>query len=116
MKYLLLLLLSSSALAAPLAGTQDFQPSISISSAVAIGTTTLPTTALTVYGIVTSSSPVPSATCNAGTATIGANSGNQSGSLLAGTLAVNCTVTFKTPWPKAPVCICNVSTPLAISA
>jgi hypothetical protein len=115
-KYLLLLVVVH-AKAAPLVQPQDVSFSTFTFGGVSVGTNTMPTAqGVTVYGIVTSSSPIPSVACSAGSPVMGANSGNQSGTFTAGAAATTCTVTFKTPWPRAPVCFCNASTPLALSA
>lgn len=66
--------------------------------------TPVPTTALSVYGVVTSSTAIPTSTCDAGTPTVGANSTNQHGAITSGALATACTVTFSAAWPKTPVC------------
>lgn len=60
-------------------------------------------------GVVVSSTPVPSISCNNGTGILNANSGSQSGSFAAGTLATSCTVTFASgfAFPKTPSCFCN---------
>lgn len=60
-------------------------------------------------GVVVSSTPVPSISCNNGTGVLSANSGSQSGSFAAGTLATSCTVTFASgsAFPKTPSCFCN---------
>lgn len=66
--------------------------------------TPVPTTALSVYGVVTSSTAIPTSTCDAGTPIVGANSTNQHGAITSGALATACTVTFSAAWPKTPVC------------
>lgn len=71
--------------------------------------TAFPSTALSVYGIVTSSTTTSTVSCNAGTGVMLANSNSQSGFFTAGTLATSCTVTFGTSFPKAPSCMCNGS-------
>lgn len=62
-------------------------------------------------GVITSSTPIPSVSCNAGTGVMLANSSSQSGFFTAGTLATSCTVTFATgsTFPKQPSCFCNGS-------
>ncbi len=67
-----------------------------VSSSVAIGTTTIAATpGLSVYGVVTSSTPTPaSITCTAGTGVLIDPSDSQSGSFTAGALATACTVNF----------------------
>lgn len=76
---------------------------------VSVGTTTT-STALSVYGVITSSTPIPSISCSAGTGVLGAESTNQHGNFVAGTAATSCTVTFTTAWPKKPSCFCNDET------
>ena len=68
------------------------------------------TTALSVYGVVTSSDPAPSISCSAGTGVLGAQSTSMAGSFVAGTAATSCTVTFASAWPKKPSCYCNDET------
>lgn len=75
-----------------------------------IGINAAPTTALTVYGVITSSNPAPSITCSAGTGVVGAQSTSQAGSFVAGALATSCTITFSSAWPKRPSCFCNDET------
>jgi hypothetical protein len=118
MRYIFLLLLAASAHAAPLVGTGDVQPSVSFSSAIAVGTNTAPTSAITVYGVITSSTPVPSVSCTAGTGVMTAGSTAQFGSFAAGTLATACTVTFSTvfPFPKTPFCQCQSNANLLVFA
>ncbi len=118
MKTLLLLLLAASAHAAPLVGSQDLQPNVAISSAVSIGTTTAATSALTVYGLITSSTTQGTIACNAGTPTLASTANDNHGSFTSGTAAVNCTYTFKTPWNKVPDCFCttNAAVPITLSA
>lgn len=94
MKYLLLLLLSVPAKAAPLVQPQDVAFSSFSIKGLSIGTTTVSTTALNVYGVIASSSPVPSVTCTSGSPTMTAGSGTNFGSYAAGALATGCTVTF----------------------
>jgi hypothetical protein len=83
---------------------------------VAIGTnaaTGVNNGALYVYGVITSSTPIPTITCSAGVGVLDATSGNMHGRYVAGAAAANCTVTFNTAvgtrgrWPKKPVCSCN---------
>lgn len=85
---------------------------------VSIGTNTSPTTRLTVYGVVTSSSVMGTLACNAGTPTATTAMTDDHGTYLSGVAAVNCTYTFKTPWPKTPVCVCgtDAAVPIAVSA
>lgn len=70
--------------------------------------TNAPTTTLTVYGVVTTSSTIPTIACNAGTGVIGANATSNHGTFVAGSGAANCTVTFAAgaTFPKTPDCIC----------
>ncbi len=67
----------------------------------------VPTTALTVYGVITSSTTQPTIACSAGTGVIGVNATNQHGKFVAGAASANCTLTFSTAYPKAPSCWCN---------
>ena len=76
---------------------------------VAIGTTT-PTTTLTVYGVVTSSTAVPTISCDAGTGVMTAESTSQHGEFVAGAAAVDCTITFAAAYPKKPKCSSNDET------
>lgn len=110
----LLLLLAASSHAAPLVGTQDLQPNISISSAVAIGTTTAATSALTVYGIITSSTTTPTVTCTAGSPTVTAGSTSQFGSYASGIAATGCTLTFGKSFPSTPFCQCQSNANLLV--
>ena len=117
MKYLILLLLAASAHAAPLVGTQDVKPNVSFSSAVAIGTNTAPTSSLTVYGVIGSSTPIPTISCTAGSPVMTAGSGTEFGSYAAGSLATGCTVTFAKAFPSARVfCQCQATANLLVYA
>ncbi len=113
--------LSLSAQATPLVQPQDISTTItnstfSFAGAVNVGTTTN-STALTVYGLITSSSTMGTIACNAGTGTLSTTATDQHGTFTAGASAANCTYTFKTPWPKTPDCICaDDSSILAIKA
>lgn len=114
---LIILLLAVSSHAAPLVGTGDLQPSIYVSSAVSIGTTTIPTSSLTVYGVIGSSTPIPSISCTSGAPTMTAGSGTEFGSYAAGALATGCTVTFAKAFPSARVfCQCQASANLLVYA
>jgi hypothetical protein len=114
MKLLLLLLLASSAHAYQNIQPQDISFSSPSLQGVSLGTTTPPTTPLTVYGIIGSSgTSAASVTCSAGTPVLLPNSNSQSGSFTAGSLSTNCTVTFATAWKTAPTfCACNTGTTL----
>ncbi len=109
MKTILLLLLAGSANAATGLRAQDFQQ-----ASISLGTTTAPTSALTVYGVITSSTPSPTISCSAGTGQMSATATNSQGSFTAGLAATTCTITFSsvTPWPKAPICIVGEGTSL----
>lgn len=76
-----------------------------------------PTTALTVYGVITSSTTQPAIVCNAGTPVKTPATTDQHGTFLAGIAAVNCTVTFGTAYPKIPVCLAgtDLAVPVALS-
>ncbi len=71
-----------------------------------------PTTAITIYGVLTSSTTQGTVSCTAGTPVLSATATDQHGSFVAGSLATACTYTFKTAWPQIPDCICqgNLST------
>ncbi len=73
-----------------------------------------PTTALSVWGVITSSTAIPSVACNAGTGTLSATSTDQHGTITTGAASVNCTVTFSVAWPKTPVCIVGEGSTLAL--
>lgn len=92
-------------------GSSALRNSVMITGDGLVGVNTVaPTTALSVYGVITSSTAIPSFTCNAGTPVGNAVSTNQHGRFVAGASAANCTVTFSTAWPKAPACFCNDET------
>lgn len=115
------LLLPISASAAPSILPQDIAQVLTSTYAfpgsVSIGTNTNSTT-LTLYGKITSSTTIGSIACSAGTPVLDPKSTDQAGVYAAGTLATNCTYTFKTAWPKSPVCVCgtDAATPIAVSA
>jgi len=113
-KLILLLLLSVPAHAAPLVGPQDVTYSSFSVQGVAVGTTTPPTSSLTVYGILGSSgTTAASVSCSAGSPALLANSNSQSGSFTAGSMSTTCTVTFTTAWKTQPTfCSCNTGTTL----
>lgn len=67
--------------------------------------TTAQSTALSVYGVITSSTTQGSIACNAGTPALSATATDQHGTFTAGTAAANCTYTFGTAWPKTPDCV-----------
>lgn len=131
MRYLLLLLLASTARAAPLVGTQDVQPSIAFTSATVGGAVltagpggaafagAVQSTSTVASNLpFTSSGTIPTAiSCTAGTGVLLANANKQSGTFTAGTLATACTVTFSTPWNTLPnFCSCNTGTTLYADA
>lgn len=119
MKTLLLLLLASSAQAFQQVQPQDVAFSTFNVAALAVGTMTVPTMpGVSVYGIVTSSTPMPtSVSCTAGSPVLLANANNQSGSFTAGSLATACTVTFSRAWNQTPnFCMCNTGTTLYADA
>lgn len=116
MKYLLLLL-AASASAAPLVQPTDMVRTSSFTfNALAVGTTTANTAALTVYGIVASSTPIPTIACTAGSPAMTAGSTSQFGSYAAGALATGCTVTFATAFPSTPFCQCQSNANLLVYA
>lgn len=79
--------------------------------------TTTPSTRLSVYGVITSSTTQGTIACNAGTGTLAATCTDQHCTFTAGASAANCTYTFGTAWPKTPDCICaDDSSILAIKA
>lgn len=79
--------------------------------------TSAPTSALSVYGVITSSTPIPSVSCTAGSPTMTAGSTSEFGSYAAGALATGCTVTFATAFPNAHVfCQCQASANLLVYA
>lgn len=90
---------------------------ISSSGLVSIATTTS-STALTIYGVVTSSSTQGTLSCSAGTGVLTAACTDDHCIYAAGTGATNCTYTFGHVWPKTPVCICgtDAAVPIAVSA
>ena len=102
--------------AAPLVQPQDIAYSSFSAKAVALGTTTAPTSALTVYGIIGSSTPTPTATCTAGTPVVTAGSTSQFGSYAAGTLATGCTITFGQAFQSTPFCQCQSNANLLVFA
>lgn len=118
---LLLLSLCGSAQAAPSIKPQDIsdqiaQSTFSFLGAVSVGTNTN-STALTLYGVITSSTAMGSIACNAGTGALATSATDQHGTFTAGASAANCTYTFKNPWPKTPDCFCADDTSiLAIKA
>ena len=116
MKYILLLLLSASAHAVPLVQPQDVALSSFSFKAVSVGTNTLPAEALTVYGIVASSTTVPTISCTAGTGVVTAGSTSQAGSFAAGVAATACTLTFTVPFISSPFCVCQNTVALATYA
>ncbi len=92
--------------------------SVTVGYGLSVGTNTTATApGITVYGVVTSSTPTAtSISCTAGSGTIIDPSDNQSGSFTAGALATACTVNFSIAWPKTPKCFCSVTnTPVAIA-
>lgn len=119
MKILIIILaLCSSAKAVPNILPQDFSISNTtwtLPGSVSIATTTN-STALTVYGVITSSTPIPSVSCTAGSPTLSASSTNSQGVITTGAASTSCTVTFATAkaWPKTPVCIAGEGTTLAL--
>lgn len=67
--------------------------------------------ALSVYGIIASSTTSPSSlTCNAGTPAWGATSTNQTGEFTVGIGSVFCTITWSVPYRLRPNCWCNNKT------
>lgn len=76
--------------------------------------TPTPSTRLSVYGIITSSTPIPSISCNAGTGVMASRSTDQHGEFVAGAAAANCTITFTQTWPKKPNCWCNDETNIVV--
>lgn len=115
---ILFLLLCSSAYAAPVVQPQDIAFSTFQVAGISVGTTTAPTTAESVYGVITSSTIQGTVACSAGTPILTAGSSDQIGAYSAGTLATNCTYTFKRAWPKTPVCFCasDAATPISLSS
>lgn len=90
---------------------------VSVKNATVGINTQTPSTALSVYGVITSSTTQGTVACNAGTGVLSAAATDQHGTFTAGTGAANCTVTFRTAWPKTPDCICaDDSSILAIKA
>jgi hypothetical protein len=86
------------------------------SGKVGVGTTS-PTSALSVQGVITSSTPIPSVSCTAGTGVMTAGSGTSFGSFVAGTAATGCTVTFVTAFPNARVfCQCQATSSVLVYA
>lgn len=79
--------------------------------------TTAPTTALSVYGVITSSTTQGTISCNAGTPTLSATCTDQHCTFAAGTLATACTYTFSQTLTQVPDCIAgtNAATPIAVS-
>lgn len=76
-----------------------------------------PTSALSVYGITTSSTTTPTVTCTAGSPVVTAGSTSEFGSYSAGTLATGCTITFGTAFPAAKVfCQCQSNANLLVWA
>ena len=75
---------------------------------VGIGTTS-PTGALSVYGVITSSTPLPTISCNTGSAVLSSDSTSMAGAFTVTGAATNCTVSFATGYhfTKAPHCFCN---------
>lgn len=76
---------------------------------IGVGTAS-PTTKISLYGVLTSSSTQGSISCSAGTPVLSATATDMHGSFTAGAAAANCTYTFGTAWPKKPECFCNDST------
>lgn len=78
----------------------------------------IPTTALSVYGVITSSTTQGSISCSAGTGVLDARCTDDHCTYAAGTLATNCTYTFAVAKPKKPDCVCgtDAATPIALSA
>lgn len=69
------------------------------------------TAQVNVTGVLVSSTPIPSISCNAGTGVLTSYSNSSNGRFTAGTGAASCTVTFQTPWPfHDPSCSCNDET------
>lgn len=114
----ILLLLAASAHAAPLVQPQDVAFSSFNVKAISVGTTTLPTSGLTVYGIIGSSTTTPTVTCTNGTPIMTVGSTSQFGSYSAGTLATGCTVTFGSgaSFPSTPFCQCQANANLLVFA
>lgn len=85
---------------------------------VAIGTATVnASSALSIFGITTSSSVTPTVTCTAGSPVMTAGSTSEFGSYSAGTLATGCTITFGTAFPSLPVfCQCQSNANLLVWA
>lgn len=113
--FLLVFTLCGSAQSAPLVQPQDIttvsNSTFSFPGGVSVGTNTN-SSALTVYGIVTSSTPIPSISCSAGTGVMAASATSSQGSFVAGTAATSCTVTFVKAFPRTPVCIVGEGTSL----
>lgn len=118
MKYFILLLLTSYAHAAPIIQPQDVSFSTWTAGGLSIGTTTVNTTRLTVYGVITSSTTMGTIACSAGTGVMTPTCTDDHCTYAAGTLATNCTYTFAIVKPKKPDCVCgtDAATPIAVSA
>ena len=134
-KILLLAIFATNAKAAPLVQPQDLNnvavttwtfgvPTSSsgfaggtgwASQRFAVGTSS-PTVALTVYGVLSSSTTSPTVTCGAGSPVMTPGSTSQAGSYAAGALATSCTVTFTQPFNKAPFCFCQAFANLLVYA
>jgi hypothetical protein len=134
-KLLLLALLATPAVAAPLVQPQDLNnvaittwtmgTAVSssnfsggngrVSQTFAIANSS-PTVALTLYGVASSSTTSPTVTCGAGTPVMTPGSSTQAGSYAAGALATGCTVTFTQTFNKAPFCLCQATASLVVWA
>ena len=75
-----------------------------------------PTTALSVQGLITSSTTIPTISCTSGSPTMTAGSTSQAGSYAAGALATGCTVTFTQAFNSNPFCYCQASANLLVYA
>lgn len=83
---------------------------------IGIGTSS-PTTAFSVYGVITSSTTQGTISCNAGTGVLSATCTDQHCTFAAGTLATSCTYTFSQTLTQVPDCLAgtNAAVPIAVS-
>lgn len=92
---------------------------VGISSFIIGSTFTVIGSSAQIYGVLTSSTPSPTFSCNAGTPTPETTVTNTAGTFTAGSAAANCTVTFSQAWKTTPHCVVTDDTslvPIRVSA